>query len=120
MPDENAHTCTPTPRPDKGPEAGTLRPPEPTSWGAHSRAETSLDYWRRKCSHRPGWGGWGLPSAEPLGPLHGLSLSALPRPGAASPPHFLPAPSEGPASLLPLGPPGSPRPSVSLAPRYSS
>lgn len=90
---------------------GTRRPLEPTSWGAHSRVETSLDYWRRKCSHRPGRGGWGLPSAEPLSPLHSFSLSTPPSPDAASPPHFLPFPAEG--AGLPSAP-WPPRPSQAL------
>lgn len=92
-PDGDAHTCPPTPRPNTGPEVGTLRPPEPTSWGAHSRVETSLDYWRRKCSHRPRRGGSGLlVGPELYSPACSLSLSALsqPRaePGSADP--FLP------------------------------
>ena len=82
-PDGDTHTCTPTPRPNTGPEAGTLRPPEPTSWGAHSRVETSLDYWRRKCSHRPRRRGSGLlVSPELYSPTHSLSLSTLSQPRA--------------------------------------
>lgn len=128
MPDGDAHTCTPTPRPSTGPEAGTLRPPEPTSWGAHSRVETSLNYWRRKCSHRPRRRGsgrsWAPNSTAPLQPQ---PERPVPAQGQASlsrsfPPFLwgqLPL-HPGPPRPLP-GPqcpqdPGSP---ASLAPRDS-
>lgn len=94
-----------------------MRPPEPTSWSAHSRVETSLDYWRRKCSHRPKQGGGGLPlglspqppsqpqSNHPSQPrpqpvLHTSSLSLL----------------RGLASPLPLGCPAPPIPQALRGP----
>ena len=108
-PDGDAHTCTPTPRPNTGPVVGTLSPPEPTSWGAHSRVETSLDYWRRKCSHRPRRGGSGLLMGPELySPARSLSLSALSQPRAE--------PVSADLSSLSLGPaPPPPRASQALS-----
>lgn len=120
-PDRDAHTCTPTPRPNTGPEAGTLRPPEPTSWGAHSRVETSLDYWRRKCSHRPRRRGSELlVGPELYSPTHSLSLSALSQPRAKPVTADFSSLSLGPAPPPPRASQAPPRPLLSPAPRISS
>lgn len=97
-PDEDAHTCMPAPRPTEGPEASTLRPPGPTSWGAHSRVETSLDYWRRKCSHRPRWGGEGFPWTQAPQP------PSQPQPEHPSQPRPQPALHASSLSLCPVDP----------------
>lgn len=112
-PDEDAHTCMPAPRPTEGPEASTLRPPGPTSWGAHSRVETSLDYWRRKCSHRPRWGGEGFPWTQAPQP------PSQPQPEHPSQPRPQPALHASSLSLCPVASHAPPRP-LSLTFRFSN